>query len=359
MSTETRSPAEIEKDIESDRERLSDTLNEVQDRFSVERIARQVSDQFGEHGGDIGRSVSESLKKNPLAVAVTGVGLAWLIFGNGRGQPDLTKSSNDDKEASVSAYRDNMPQRSQSAVDATGSHRSRAAAPSRRNNHALPVWAKSSGNLVPAGGRTDASASGQMYNQDTRLGEDTLDTSGTSGDHLRSGASSVSERAAKQMRDQFSHGTEDMSDAARDRIISAREQAMQAYHRVSDAAQKGGTQLADFYDNQPLVIGALGLALGAAIGALAPRTQMEDDIMGAQRDHLFAEAERIYDEEKGKLETVIDKTVEETQSQVSKVSETVSKNLQSSVDEVKSAATKVAETTRDEASSQDLGKPST
>lgn len=358
MSTETRSPAEIEKDIESDRERLSDTLNEVQDRFSVERIARQVSDQFGEHGGDIGRSVSEALKKNPLAVAVTSVGLAWLIFGSGRGQPDLTKANNDDKEAAVSAYRDNMPQRSPSTAGATGSHRSRTVAPSRRSNHALPVWAKSSGNLAAAGGRTDASASGQMYNQDTSLEEDTLDTSGTLGDHSQSGASSVSERA-KQMRDRFSHGTEDMSEAARDRIISAREQAMQAYHRVSDTAQKGGTQLADFYDNQPLVMGALGLAFGAAIGALAPRTQMEDDTMGAQRDDLFAEAERIYDEEKGKLETVIDKTVEETQSQVHEVSETVSKNLQSSVDEVKSAATKVAETTRNEASNQDLGKPST
>lgn len=126
-----------------------------------------------------------------------------------------------------------------------------------------------------------------------------------------------------------------------------------------DAAQEGGSQLADFYDRQPLVIGALGLAIGTAIGAIAPRTDFEDDAMGAQRDQLFAEAERIYDEEKGKLETVADEGVKEAKMQATNVSDTISDNVKSSAEEVKSAATKVAETTRDEASNQDLGKPST
>src|SRR5699024_5165793 len=37
-----------------------------------------------EHGGDFSRSVAQSARDNPLALAVTGVGLAWLIFGGGR-----------------------------------------------------------------------------------------------------------------------------------------------------------------------------------------------------------------------------------------------------------------------------------
>ena len=39
-------------------------------------------------------------------------------------------------------------------------------------------------------------------------------------------------------------------------------------------------------ENEPLVLGALGLAVGAAIGALPPRTQAEDRYLGETSDHL-------------------------------------------------------------------------
>ena len=69
MTSDTRSPEEIERDIERERAGLSNTLDDLQDRFSVETMARQVSDQFREHGGEIGRSVTEAVKRNPVAVA--------------------------------------------------------------------------------------------------------------------------------------------------------------------------------------------------------------------------------------------------------------------------------------------------
>ena len=52
MTNETRSPKEIERDIERERAGLTNTLSDLQDRFSIESLARQVSDQVREHGGE-------------------------------------------------------------------------------------------------------------------------------------------------------------------------------------------------------------------------------------------------------------------------------------------------------------------
>lgn len=86
MATDNRSAAEIEREIETERSELKDTLSELQGTFSAENLVRQVTDQFREHGGDISRSVSRSVRDNPLALTLTGVGIAWLIFGQGRGE---------------------------------------------------------------------------------------------------------------------------------------------------------------------------------------------------------------------------------------------------------------------------------
>ena len=75
MTSNNRSPEEIEREIERERAGLTSTLDDLQDKFSVETIARQFSDQFREHGGDIGRSVTDAVKRNPIALALTGVGV--------------------------------------------------------------------------------------------------------------------------------------------------------------------------------------------------------------------------------------------------------------------------------------------
>ena len=49
----------------------------------------------------------------------------------------------------------------------------------------------------------------------------------------------------------------------------------------------------DVLENEPLVLGALGLAVGAAIGALLPRTQVEDRTFGDTSDHLRETAEEF------------------------------------------------------------------
>ena len=100
MTNDTRSPEDIERDIERERAGLTSTLENLQERFSVEYVARQLTDQFRDHGGDIGRSVSDAVKRNPVALALTGVGIAWLMMGDrsvGRDRNDRDRSVADDR----------------------------------------------------------------------------------------------------------------------------------------------------------------------------------------------------------------------------------------------------------------------
>ena len=78
-----RSPEEIEREIEHDRQKLASTIDTLQDRFSIDGVASQVTEHLRANGGEIARNISGTIKQNPVAVALVGAGLAWLAFGNG------------------------------------------------------------------------------------------------------------------------------------------------------------------------------------------------------------------------------------------------------------------------------------
>jgi hypothetical protein len=47
---------------------------------------------------------------------------------------------------------------------------------------------------------------------------------------------------------------------------------------------------------QPLALGAIGLAIGACMAAMAPRTRQEDELMGDARDRLMDKAKEVGEE---------------------------------------------------------------
>ena len=103
------------------------------------------------------------------------------------------------------------------------------------------------------------------------------------------------------LRRRLAEGTEDLSEQARERVIAARESAVRARARAASYGREGRDRAVDMYEEQPLIAGALALAVGAAIGAALPRSRTEDRYMGQHSDQLMADAERIFAEEKAKL----------------------------------------------------------
>lgn len=82
-----------------------------------------------------------------------------------------------------------------------------------------------------------------------------------------------------------------LKDALGDTTAKSQDKAAAVGDRVHGAtanakasAQNARESLVQFYRDQPLIAGSLGIAIGAALGALVPPTEIEDDMLGEARD---------------------------------------------------------------------------
>ncbi|WP_157057456.1 hypothetical protein [Loktanella sp. 3ANDIMAR09] len=140
------------------------------------------------------------------------------------------------------------------------------------------------------------------------------------------------------LRHRLAEGTEHLSDAARARVIAARERAVRAQRSARRTMHDGSDAATDLFDRQPLVIGALAFALGAAVAALLPKTRTENSYLGAQRDALMDEAERIFQEESSRARAALDTAQTEMTSAARDVTDTAARAARSAVDDATEAA---------------------
>jgi hypothetical protein len=370
MTSDTRSPEAIEREIERERAGLASTLETIQDKFSVETIARQLTDQFSEHGGDIGRSVTDAVKRNPIALALTGVGLAWLMMGDSSKRRnsdarDHTRSDDDsryNRRSEGNGFQSSHPASGQNGQDA-GAHRSNLTY-TRGDGHSYntPSWAKSgtehNADVVKSARDTAAHLGSTLSGAATSAAETAQDVGDTVGDKASNltqtasdagkaavdGAKDLATAASKRMealQKQLAEGTEHMSAEARKRIVEARETALKARDATMATAKQGQERATDMFEEQPLVAGALAVALGAAIAAALPRSRVEDDYLGKQSDHLIEEAERIFAEEKAKLSMAAQAATTEAKKVLDEASDEIGSLAQSAMDNTKASAERI------------------
>lgn len=397
MTNDTRSPEEIERDIERERAGLTDTLDDLQDRFSIEHVARQFSDQFREHGGDIGRSVSEAVKRNPVALALTGVGLAWLMMGDRSGGRDRYDR---DRRFGRSDYDDHYDdnRRDRDEVGRTGLPSRATTAPQGRkmgpqpgdptkpyysgrygSHDNTPSWARTSdddqeglgkkvSNAASGAGESVSGAASSAAGTARDAGSSVADTAkgaasavanaGKSvADSAQNLASSASERASA-LRERLAEGTENLTEEARNRVIAARESAIEARDAAAVYARQGRERAVDIFEEQPLIAGALAVALGAALGAALPRSRIEDQYLGKTSDQLMDEAERIFEEEKQKLGKVAKAATDEAKSIATEAKDDAAPAdtaAQAVADKAKSAGQRIVDAAESEAKKQNVG----
>lgn len=401
MTSDTKTPEEIEREIERERAGLKDSIEGLQDRFSFDGVVQQIGDQFREHGGDFGRSVAQSARDNPVALALTGVGLAWLMFGNKR-----SVSDRDDLYVGRRDGHDTLP-RTHVADDVPDYASRRGASYSgpktearwQRNQPSAssqPTWARDWDRGDLGHGRSNSGPS--LGERASHAGSAARDAAGSAAGAVAASASSVAgsvssgaasvrdtasdaarsvsntaHDAAHGIRDtagnvwssaahraealqrRLSEGTEHLSEEARDRIAAARARAIDARDAAALRIGRRTDQMADFYDEHPLVMGALAFAIGAAAAGALPRTRLEDEYVGAYSDDLYDEAERIYNEEMHKAREVVKAGVDEAKNVASDLQSDVEAAADSAVEKAKSAADRVKDAAKDEAEEQNLG----
>jgi ElaB/YqjD/DUF883 family membrane-anchored ribosome-binding protein len=110
-------------------------------------------------------------------------------------------------------------------------------------------------------------------------------------------AASAAADAGRKVKDTMSEMTSragDMMTSARERISAT---AGDTRMRVSELSARTREQmyrtrgtLTHVLEEQPLVVGAIGLAVGAVLGASLPSTRREDELMGGTRDDMMHSA---------------------------------------------------------------------
>lgn len=132
------------------------------------------------------------------------------------------------------------------------------------------------------------------------------DTSGA-GSRVSSAAGSASARAGSMMQGmregagRAREGAGELAQGARQQVGAS---ADQVRAQVSHQGERVQESFAYLRSEQPLVLGALGFALGAALGAGLPPTAREDALMGELRDEYVHKAKEMGEEQLDKAKQV-------------------------------------------------------
>jgi hypothetical protein len=140
-------------------------------------------------------------------------------------------------------------------------------------------------------------------------------------------------------------------------------------HRAYDVGRYSARRLDEMIQDHPLVMGALALAVGAAIGGALPRTRTEDEYLGEYSDHAKETARTTAEREYEKGRRVAGAVAEEARGIISEKSDEVDRRLKDAAEEGRSladrakaeaarAAERLQDAARTEAERQHLGDPS-
>jgi len=187
--------------------------------------------------------LTTAARENPLAAALIGGGALWLLIGS-----DKLKN-------------------------AAGSVTS-AAAPladlgARAQRSAESAWEDSYGSM-----RKRAS---QMQDEASRGVNQTMRNARTAASDAMSGAAETMSGAAETMGERFDEG-----------VAGAREMFDRLGRALpnKDAIRQAQSSLSDLLERQPLVLGAVGLAIGATVAGALASSRLEDEWVGNMSDSL-------------------------------------------------------------------------
>lgn len=92
-----KSAADIQREIDVDRQRIGARIDAIQERMSPGQLVDEVlAYAKGSGGGEYARDLGKSHKANPLPVALIGVSLAWLMAKQGTETPGPSSSTDND-----------------------------------------------------------------------------------------------------------------------------------------------------------------------------------------------------------------------------------------------------------------------
>lgn len=245
-------PARIERNGEEIRANMNATLDALGRKLSPGQLIDKSTEFLRDNGGDLAANFARQVRENPVPFALTAVGLVWLIASQSRSQRSSSYYGTDDFTAEDYSTANVTPE-TQAGASESGSK------------------------LSHAKERVQETAS--------HLKERVQESAQTARDKLRASRDRI-----RSSTDRVKAG----GDAARHRVSSAA-------HATRSQALRAKDSFATMADEQPLALGAIGIVIGAIIGAALPGTRREDELLGRTRDRTLERARELGSEQYSQL----------------------------------------------------------
>ncbi len=247
----------IERENVQARARLAETLDAIEGRLSPGYLMEQAMAYLRDEASEWGAEVGTFVRRNPLPLAVLGVGLGWLAVTllRGRERGDNLADYDAGPEGIYGPAYDDLVE--------PGDH---------------------SAGFDTAVRQAERTAAARI----DRAREDIADRAAKAGDRFGRYA-----RDARHRLDDIAEDTRDFADDTRDRLSHFASDTMDRASHIGDYARSSGERLQQQVeraaDERPMLLGAIGLGIGAAIALCLPGTRIESRLVGARRDELLDE----------------------------------------------------------------------
>lgn len=248
----------LEQEGNETRDRISVLLDEMRGRLSPGELVDQVMGLARDGApGDFARNFGNQVRNNPVPCLMIGVGIAWLIWSDSRPRPHrmhdgrgMTGGRGTDRGVrGISKGVRNMTEDTKSTASDTAGRVSANVSDAARRASEAADRARAAGSEI--------------------------------GSHAAAAASGVADAAS-----QVYARTRETGERALEQASSA----VSTVRRAAGAARNTGSSVARFVEDHPLVLFGVGLALGAALGAMFPTTRTENRILGDMSDDLKHQA---------------------------------------------------------------------
>jgi len=223
------------------------------------------------HSRDFVGGLQDAIRENPVSAALIGMGVLWMFTG--------------------------------------GSRITAAAA-------MLPSAARATATGIASGMQSSADAAGTMTegmrSAASRLADGVRDT-------VASVANTASETVSN-MASTAGQTTSQAYDAVREGVTQATSQSRGA---MGDQARSADSMVSTLQDNlkqtferQPLLLGAIGIAIGAGMAAAVPRTQIEAEYVGDTADEVKAQMKEFASAQVDRATAAAGRTIEAVKEEV-------------------------------------------
>lgn len=274
MEIAEKTSAQLQQEIDQDRQRIGDRIDAIQERMSPGQLIDEVLTYAkGSGGGEYVSNLGQAIRTNPIPVALMGVSLAWLMAKQNTSVVAPAKSSSDEGDY-YPLYQVEGPVR-------------RLGPPEIEDGSRYSHFTDGTGKRIKALTDETGRRAGDFLDEAGKTYRGFADASGKQIDHVADETGALLDAAtgwASQKWDSAKRSVSNIGSTVSEAASSISDRSSSAVTSLQEQTNKLNDAILVHFRDQPLVGGALAFALGAAIGAALPHTDTEDELLGEAAD---------------------------------------------------------------------------